>query len=108
MTFTFQHLQRRFESSIRPEQAAGIDSLFQYVIPDGSNFYMRIKCGQLDFNVGNAPSSADLTITMEWKTLDELFQGRVSGMQAFMFGHIKVTGSLALASKLIEVFAPIE
>lgn len=106
MAFTFQQLQQRFESSFRPEEAAGIDSLFQYVIPDGSNFYMRIQRGHLEFFLGDATVPADVMITMEWQTLDDLFGGRVSGMQAFMFGHIKVRGSLALASKLIEIFAP--
>lgn len=107
MAFTFQQLQQRFEASFRPEQAAGLNSLFQYVIPDGSNFYMHIHEGQLDFYTGDARAPADLWITMEWQTLDDMFQGRVSGMQAFMFGHIKVRGSLALASRLIDIFAPV-
>ena len=106
MAFTFTQLQQRFETSFRPEQAAGLNSLFQYVIPDGSNFYMQINDGKLAFFSGNASSPADLWITMEWQTLDDLFQGRVSGMQAFMFGHIRVRGSLALASRLIDIFAP--
>lgn len=108
MAFTFQQLQQRFESSFRPQQAVGIDSLFQYVIPDGSNFFMRIQGGHLDFFLGDTVVPADVVITMDWQTLGDLFEGRVSGMQAFMFGHIKVRGSVALASKLIEIFAPQE
>lgn len=107
MVFSFQQLQQRFEASFRSEQAAGLDSLFQYVIPDGSNFYMRIRDSELAFFAGDAADPADLTITMEWQTLEDLFQGRVGGMQAFMFGHIKVRGSLALASRLIDIFAPV-
>nr|WP_246341237.1 SCP2 sterol-binding domain-containing protein [Simiduia aestuariiviva] len=100
-------MQQRFEASFRPSEAAGLDSLFQYVIPDGSNFYMHICDGKLAFHAGEAVAPADLTITMEWQTLEDLFHGRVGGMQAFMFGHIKVRGSLALASRLIDIFAPV-
>ncbi|UTA49249.1 SCP2 sterol-binding domain-containing protein [Simiduia sp. 21SJ11W-1] len=107
MVFAFQQLQQRFEASFRPAEARGLDSLFQYVIPDGSNFYMHIRDGELAFFAGDASLPADLTLTLEWQTLEDLFQGRVSGMQAFMFGHIKVRGSLTLASRLIDIFAPV-
>lgn len=105
MSLTFTQLQQRFEAGFLPEKAAGLDALFQYVVPDGSNFFMRVAGGALDLSAGDAATTADLTITLEWQTLEQLLAGELSSMQAFMFGHIKVQGSLSLASRLIELFS---
>lgn len=105
MSLTFAQLEQRFDASFRPEKAVGVDSLFQYVIPDGSNFHMRIQCGNLHFAAGDI-ADPDLTVSMEWQTLESLFEGRTSAMQAFMFGQIRVQGSLALASRLMAMFTP--
>ena len=105
MSLTFSQLQQRFETGFLPDKAAGLDALFQYVVPDGSNFHMRVRDQVLAIEAGEAGAPADLVITLEWHTLEQLLAGELSSMQAFMFGHIKVQGSLALASRLIELFS---
>lgn len=104
MALTFQQLQQRIEASFNADKAAGLDSLFQYVVPDGSNFYLHISAGRCEFFAGDCGRDADVYINIDWGTLEELLLGTVSGMQAFMFGRIKVKGSLVLASQLIEIF----
>ncbi|MGH1373466.1 MAG: SCP2 sterol-binding domain-containing protein [Cellvibrionaceae bacterium] len=95
----FLQARDRFDS----EAVVGFEACIQFSIPDAGDCYLVIrdsKCALHD-GVSDQPTA---TLTMDLQTLLDVLNGKVNGMQAFMFGRIKAQGNLSHATRVSELF----
>ena len=53
--------------------------------------------------VSNDDKSADCTIKMDFSDFDDLINGKLDGMTAFMTGTLKIEGDMGVAMKLQSI-----
>jgi putative sterol carrier protein len=53
--------------------------------------------------VSNDDKAADCTIKMEFADFDDLINGKLDGMTAFMTGKLKIEGDMGVAMKLQSI-----
>lgn len=85
------------------EAAVGLEACIQFSIPDAGDCYLVVndsKCALHD-GVSDQPTA---TLIMDFQTLLDVLNGKVNGMQAFMFGRIKAQGNLSHATSVSELF----
>jgi putative sterol carrier protein len=54
-------------------------------------------------SVSNDDKAADCTIKMEFADFDDLINGKLDGMTAFMTGKLKIEGDMGVAMKLQSI-----
>lgn len=94
-----QTMRERFN----PKAAAGLDVVFQFVITDSDSYYLAVKDGVCDLQVGEA-SDPDVSLITDKDTMKGIIRGETSGMQAFMSGRLRTEGNMMLAMKLGDLF----
>ena len=98
----FESLQTRF----KPSASADLTAVFQYQLKEGEHFHFDINNGQCTLAEG-IHESPSVTMKMKFDTLEKLSNGELDGMKALMFGKLKVSGDMMLASRLPHLF-PLE
>ena len=100
MTESFAGLQRIFQ----PAGAANVDAVIQFVLTgEGAvEFYATIRHGAMTLAPGRAPSK--VSMRMAAGEFLDMVNGRLSTMDAFSSGKLKVGGNLIYAMKLATVF----
>ncbi len=93
-------LNERFDASV----AAGMNEVYQFYIPDAGNYYLTIADGNCQLSRGECRSPS-VILSMDLEVLLSILDGTFSGMQAFMFGKVRVQGDMRLATKLSELFS---
>ena len=53
--------------------------------------------------VSNDDKGADCTVKMEFSDLDDMINGKLDGMTAFMTGKLKIEGDMGVAMKLQSI-----
>ncbi len=91
------------EHHFKPENADGLDLVFQFDIEDGDNYHLIIKDKTCSLGQG-AHESPSVTLIMDTETLNGIVSGETDGMQAFMMGKLRTEGDMMLATKLSELF----
>jgi len=89
-------------SRFNPAVAGNMQAVFQFSI-DNEHYYMTISSGSCTITEGEHDDPT-VTLTMSIDTLQELVDGSISGMQAFMMGKLKTQGDMMLATKLGPLF----
>lgn len=92
------------EKKFNPQAAHGMDEIFQFELDDADNYYLSICNSSFQLIAGVHPDPSVTLITNQL-ILRQLFNGEISGSQAFMSGSIKIEGSLMLATKLKSLFS---
>lgn len=83
--------------------AFGFSAIYQFFIADGVDYYLVIDAQDCGYKEG-IHDHADIAMSMNHETLISVLDGSLDGMQAFMFGQVKVDGDLHLAKKLLDLF----
>lgn len=91
------------EHHFKPENAAGLDIIFQFNIEDGDNYHLMIKDSKCSLGKG-IHANPSVTLIMDTDTLNGIVNGTTDGMQAFMMGKLRAEGDMMLAMKLPELF----
>ncbi|WP_421865776.1 SCP2 sterol-binding domain-containing protein [Motiliproteus sp.] len=95
----FEAMVARFQ----PEAARGLDAVFQYRLAEGDSYFLTIRDQQCALERGEHGAPC-VTLKMKFDTLQKLGRGELDGMKAFMFGKLKVSGDMALATRLAKLF----
>lgn len=97
-----QHWLATLAQRLNQENASDLQAVFQFQVDDWAA-WVAIKNNDAIGETGyhEAP---DVSLTASLATFKALGRGKLSGMSAVMQGKLKVKGSLALASRLPELF----
>lgn len=97
----FEKVAERFN----PDAAKGMDAVCQFNISgeSGGSWYIVVKGGACRVHEGQA-EHPNVTLTMPVETWLGMVNKKVSGMQAFMTGKLKVNGDIMLAQKIPDLF----
>lgn len=85
-----------------PEKHSGLDARFKFDLAgDGGGAYsLTLARDRVDFGEGDPAGGAQATIAMTAADFCDLVAGKLSGVQAFMAGKIRVGGDVGLAMRL--------
>lgn len=81
------------------KEIVGINKTFQFNVSDGSPFYVQAGEGEVKIVEGTI-QSVSATITSTEQVLNDLFSGKLNGVQAFMQGKLKISGDIFAVQKL--------
>ncbi|MCX8119001.1 MAG: SCP2 sterol-binding domain-containing protein [Desulfobacterota bacterium] len=92
-------MQRRIDAN--PGMLGSLRATIQFQItgPDPGDFFVTIGEGTGKVTEGKAPSP-DVTLTMASDDFQDMVEGRLDGMVAFMGGKLKISGDMMLALQL--------
>ena len=99
VTDILAHLQSVFNA----DEAEDLAVSFQFMITDDDDFYVTIDHGNCDAVIGKH-DNADITMTMDVGTVQEVLTGELDGMQAFLSGRLQAEGNLMLGTRLGQLF----
>lgn len=91
-------------SNFKPEKAVDLDTVFQFEFKEGDNYYIEINSGECALSEGIHEDPC-VTLKLKFDTLKKLYTGELDGMKAFMFGKLKVSGDMMLATRLTKLFS---
>ena len=95
----FEAMVARFQ----PTAAEGVSAVIQYELAEGERYYLDLKDQTCELGRGEH-ADPSVTLKMKFATLQKLGKGELDGMKAFMFGKLKVSGDMALATRLAKFF----
>ncbi|MEN6465907.1 MAG: SCP2 sterol-binding domain-containing protein [Syntrophaceae bacterium] len=97
----FEKMPEAFQSSA----ASGVDVVFQFKIsgPGGGDWNVAVKGGACTVSSGTA-ASPSCTLALADADFMGLMSGKLSGMQAYMTGKLKVSGDLMKSQLLSKLF----
>jgi len=98
-----QGLISKLQQNFDVAKAEGLTAIVQFEITDAGNSHMVVDNGQCQFFSGDH-DTPNTIISMDTDTLYSIIEGRISGMQGFMFGKVKASGDQRLAAKLDSFF----
>jgi len=81
---------------------ASINRVFQFVLDDGTEFYIEISGGQAKIGEGRHPQAV-ATLSTDSQTLMQILKGELDAMAAFMRGKLRITGNVIETVKLRQI-----
>jgi NAD(P)-dependent dehydrogenase (short-subunit alcohol dehydrogenase family)/putative sterol carrier protein len=99
---TVQGVFDRITDAFQPDNAAGVDVVFQFRItgPDGGDWFVTVKDGACESKKGTHEKPTT-TISMADDDFVSMIGGTLNAMQAYTSGKLKISGDL-MKSQLIE------
>jgi putative sterol carrier protein len=83
-------------------KAAGLNATYLFDIDGAGKWIVRVENGQASVKEGEG--DADTTISASEETFMRIVNGEQNATSAFMMGKLKVSGDLANAMKLQQLF----
>lgn len=95
------------EKGFKPEAAEGVDAVYQFSISGegGGEWNATIRGGSCTVREGTA-DSPDCTVVTDANTWIDIVTRKVSSLDAFMSGRLRIGGDMGLAMKLQTMFLP--
>ncbi|NIS72091.1 MAG: hypothetical protein GTO12_25155 [Proteobacteria bacterium] len=93
------------EKNFKPEAAAGVEAVYQFSISGegGGEWNASISGGKCTVKEGTAESPG-CTVVTDAETWIDIIGGKMSAMNAFMGGKLRIKGDMGLAMKLEPMF----
>ena len=88
-----------------PEKAAGVDAKvqFEFTGEGGGQYVVHIHDGRCEVSEGTA-ADAKTSVTVAASDYQDMIEGRLDGMKAFMSGKLKVKGDMLFMMKFQQMF----
>ncbi|TVQ68559.1 MAG: SCP-2 family sterol carrier protein [Oceanospirillales bacterium] len=100
---TIEKIVQKLPAKFNPEQAGGLNVVYQFSIHDADDFYLSISETACTSTYGNH-KDPDITLIMDETTLIRVISGEQDGMSAFMKGQLRAEGNVMLATRLGKLF----
>lgn len=81
------------------DEMAGWHRVFQFVLSDGTEFYVEISGGEVRIVEGRHPRPT-ATLVTDPETLRKILEGEMDAMAAFLRGKMRITGNVLETVKL--------
>jgi putative sterol carrier protein len=98
-----QDIMTKMQTAFVAEQAEDLQATFQFMITDDENFFISIDNAQCVADLGDH-DDADITMSMDLDTFNEIVTGELDGMAAFMGGRLQAEGDVMLGTRLTQLF----
>ena len=101
----FESLRKAFQEVAEKAKARIGDEMktwnraFQFVLDDGTEFYIEIRGGEVSVEQGRHPSPV-ATLVTDSATLEKILRGELDAMAAFIRGKMRITGNVLETIKL--------
>lgn len=82
-------------------QLSGVTKTIQFVV-DQERFFLDVSGSGAELKKG-AAANPSVTLTAGDSVLDDILNGRMNGIQAFITGRLAIAGDIMLAQKLVSV-----
>lgn len=92
-----------FKEKFNKESSVNVKEIFQFKLKDGKDFYLNIDNQNLEITEGENKNPSVILKT-DIKTLSEIINNEIDGIQAFMSGKLKVEGNVMLTTRLNDLF----
>ncbi len=101
----FQELMDLLPSAFRPERAAGMDAVIQFLLSgeNSGNWYVTIHNQTCHVQQGEVVNPS-LTLSADSKDALDIMTGKLDGMRAYMQGKVSLKGNFGLALKFSDLF----
>jgi putative sterol carrier protein len=102
---SLDELFERMPGDFIPHKAQGINATMQFNLTGegGGQYYINVYDGMAETGKGWANDPA-VTVQMGAENFNNMMNGQLSAMQAYMNGTMKVEGSLTLMMQFIKFF----
>lgn len=100
---TLEKIVQKLPAKFNPEQARGLNAVYQFNLNDADDFYLTISETTCTSSYGNH-KDPDITLIMNETTLIRVISGEQDGMSAFMKGQLRAEGNVMLATRLGKLF----
>ncbi|MBW2179490.1 MAG: SCP2 sterol-binding domain-containing protein [Deltaproteobacteria bacterium] len=106
---TLKEVFEMMPDAFKPEEAAGLDVVFQFNISgaDGGDWYITVKDQKCEVAEGQADNPTT-TLKISDEDYVKMITGELDGMAAFTSGKLKVEGDMMKSQLLGKIFAPPE
>lgn len=101
---TVERVIEKLPSRFVAANAEDFSAVFQFLIEDGSDFYIQIKDSTCNVDHGEHPDP-NITLIMDSETVVDVVTGETDGMSAFLKGRLRAEGNVMLATKLGKLFS---
>ncbi len=76
---------------------------FQFKPSDGAPYYIQFNAdGSISLNDGEIADAKTTFVAVD-QVLEDILNGKMDGVRAFLFGKLKVSGDLSSAQKLVAL-----
>lgn len=101
-----KELFEKLPSVFKADKAKGLNLVFQYDITGegGGKWHVIVNDGKCEVKEGTHPSPS-VTLMMDSSTYLAMAERKLTGMQAYMSGKLKISGNIMLAQKFAELFS---
>lgn len=101
---TVERVIEKLPSRFVAANAEDFSAVFQFIIEDGSDFFIQISNGNCNVEQGEH-SDPNITLIMDSETVVDVVTGETDGMSAFLKGRLRAEGNVMLATKLGKLFS---
>ena len=101
---TVTRVIEKLSSRFIPENTAGIETTFQFLLKDAEDFYFTISNQQLSVELGEH-DDPDITLITNSDTFIKVVTGEKDGMSAYLTGKLRAEGNVMLATQLGKFFS---
>ncbi|HLF28561.1 MAG TPA: SCP2 sterol-binding domain-containing protein [Anaerolineae bacterium] len=104
---TLAEMIQKMPSAFVPEKAEGVNAKvqFDFTGDDGGQYVVNIHDGVCEVSAGAAPD-ARTTVIVGAADYQDMIEGRLDPMKAFMGGKLKVKGDMMFMMKFQQMFDP--
>jgi putative sterol carrier protein len=101
---TLERIVNKLPEKFNPDQAKGLNAVFQFRLTDAESFFIRIAEDSCQSCYGEH-DDPNLVLHLDEDTLIRVISGEQDGMSAYLKGQLRAEGNVMLATRLGKLFS---